>query len=327
MKKLSVIIATRNRPRVLPRAVESARRAGAEVEIVVVDDASTEETQEVCRHLSGINYVRAERRQGLGGARNLGIVASEGEYLSFLDDDDVRLPGSLDLQLEALESAPEAGFVYGQASVGDQDCVPTGEVYPRHCPRGDVFWELLAQNFVPCPSVIFRRSCLYRVGLLDDQSPVIEDWDLWVRIAELYPVIALERPVVVWRRSTPTSGQLTSQPVEMVRHSTRHFQRRWLTLPRATNAPARVRREAKRQFSINMSKHLMWQAACSLKEGQVSSARQNALAALCLHPLGVARAAASASTFRFLFAKVSGKSRGAAGSSAYFTGEQVGDKE
>src|SRR5262249_23128053 len=104
MPEISLIITTRSRPNLLPRAVESAKKAGTDVEIIVVDDASTDETSEVCKRLSGIKYVRIDRNQGLGGARNIGILASSCEYISFLDDDDVRLPGSLDAQLALLKA-------------------------------------------------------------------------------------------------------------------------------------------------------------------------------------------------------------------------------
>src|SRR5882724_11167373 len=103
MPQASVIIATHNRPHLLPRAIESAFSAGTDVEVVVVDDASTDRTAEVCRSLPSIRYVRADRNQRVAGARNLGIMASTGEYLTFLDDDDLRLPGSLDRQIRALE--------------------------------------------------------------------------------------------------------------------------------------------------------------------------------------------------------------------------------
>src|SRR3954470_23631066 len=109
--EVSVIITTHNRPHMLARAIESAREASqGDVEVVVVDDASSDETASVCRSISDINYVRVERNQGVAGARNLGILASHGAYLSFLDDDDLRLPGSLDRQVEALAPFPESGF-------------------------------------------------------------------------------------------------------------------------------------------------------------------------------------------------------------------------
>src|SRR5712692_871076 len=178
MIKASVIITTRNRPHLFPRAVESARAAGSDVEIVVVDDASHDETASVCKRLEGINYVRVEHNQKVAGARNVGLVASRGEYLSFLDDDDTRLPDSLDRQIELLEQAPAAGLIYGQAIVESEGRLQHRS-YPLQCPQGDIFWKILSRNFIPCGSVVFRRSCLARVGLLDDRIPGLDDWDLW----------------------------------------------------------------------------------------------------------------------------------------------------
>src|SRR5215212_3922946 len=80
MAQASIIIATRNRCLLLPRAIESARRAGTDVEIVVVDDASEDRTEEVCRAFEGIRYVRARRRLGPGGARNVGLISSTSPY-------------------------------------------------------------------------------------------------------------------------------------------------------------------------------------------------------------------------------------------------------
>jgi glycosyltransferase involved in cell wall biosynthesis len=303
MSRVSVIIATYNRPHLLPGAVESARGAGKDVEIVVVDDASTEETAKVCRALRGIKYVRVERNQRLGGARNLGILASSGEYITFLDDDDVRLPGSLDLQAEALSAAPEAGFVYGQAFFGGQDGVPTDNLFPSPCPRGDIFWELLERNFIACASVVFRRSCLYRIGLPGAAIPGIEDWDLWVRLAELYTVLAVERPVAIYRRATADSGQFTSDAAGMARRIASAHRERWLKLPRALGATPARRQAARRQFSRNMANHLIWEAGRSLKGGHLLSAGENLLTALRLHPLGVAHRATRPSNLRFLLAR------------------------
>jgi hypothetical protein len=310
MPRVSIIIATHNRPHLLPRAVESARKAGRDVEIIVVDDASAEETSEACRSMRGIRYVRVERNQKLGGARNLGILASSGEFITFLDDDDVRLPGSLDVQVEALASAPEAGLVYGQALLGDQDCVPTGCIYPNPCPRGDLFWELLERNFIACPSAVFRRSCLYRIGLPGTTIPGIEDWDLWIRIAELYPFIAVEQPVAIYRKATSDSGQFTSDAAVMARRIADAHRERWLTLPRALNAPAAKRRSVRRGFSRNMANHLIWEAGSSLKRGSFLAARNNLLTALGLHPFGVAYRLTRPSNFRFILARGFGFRRG-----------------
>src|SRR4026208_712234 len=116
MPKVSVIIATRNRAHLLSRAVESVRLAGMGVEIVVVDDASEDQTPELCaRYRNDVRYVRLQRRLGPGGTLNVGLLSSPAPYIAFLDDDDVRLPGSLDKQIAHLEGAPDAGMIYGQA--------------------------------------------------------------------------------------------------------------------------------------------------------------------------------------------------------------------
>jgi len=288
MPTVSVIITTHNRPHLLPRAVESARAAGSDVEVVVVDDASSDETAEVCHRLEGIRYVRVERNQGVAGARNIGLLSSRGEYVSFLDDDDVRLRGSLDLQLAALRAAPEAGLIYGQALYGGSNDRAGHDRYPQPCPRGDVFWKLLARNFIPCGSVVFRRSCLFAAGLLDHSIAGIDDWDLWIRLAALYPVAALDSPVMIWRRPMPGSDQGSERAVEMVTLSTRQFRRRWLKMERAVRSPARLRREAARRFSKNMASHLAFEAARSLAHGSVLRAQRCVFAALRFHPRGLA---------------------------------------
>ena len=307
MPTVSVIITSHCRPHLLPRAIESAQAAGKDVEVVVVDDASIDETAKVCRRLAGINYVRVERNQKVAGARNLGILNSSGDYITFLDDDDERLPGSVDLQVEALASATEAGLIYGQALIADQRGCLSGNLYPKDCPQGDVFWELLGQNFIPCGTAMFRRSCLFRTGLLDQTVPGIDDWDLWIRIAALYPVIALEQPIMVWRRPTPVSGQGTSRADEVVRMSTCHFRQKWSRLPRAAEASVGCRREARRRFSKNMARHLVFETARAAVSGHFLRAQKNALAALRLHPWGSARVIDISSTLRFLLAGARGK--------------------
>jgi len=289
MPRASIIIATHSRPQQLPRAVESARAAGREVEIVVVDDASSDETAEVCRSLSGINYVRLDRNQRVAGARNVGLVASRGKYLSFLDDDDTRLPGSLDAQLEALDQEPQAGLIYGQAILGDHEGKPERNSYPADCPQGDIFWKLLSRNFIPCGSVVFRRSCLSSLGLLDDSIPGLDDWDLWVRIAEIYPIMALETPVIIWRRSTPASGQGTSQAAGLVSLSVQQFRNCWMNLPRARTASRGARRAAWRAFSENMAEHLLWESARALRRGRPGQSLRDLSVLPRLSPLSLIR--------------------------------------
>lgn len=302
MPKASIIITTHNRPHLLARAINSARASGRDVEVVVVDDASSDETAKLCRGISGINYVRVERNQGVAGARNVGLVASRGEYITFLDDDDVRLRDSVDLQTQILEAHPEAGLNYGQAIPEDSDGRQL-EAYPTSCPQGDILWELLTHNFIPCGAAVFRRACLSRIGLLDDSISGIDDWDLWVRIAEVFSIVAINAPVMVWRQSTPTSGQGSSRTVALIALSSRQFRKQWLKLPRVAKAPKREQRQAWRSFSNQIADHLVWEAFDSLRKADLRHARASALAALRLHPAslpGVLRRWTSTATLNTL---------------------------
>lgn len=287
--RASIIIATHSRPRLLPRAVESARRAGEDVEVIVVDDGSQDETAEVCRKMEGIKYVRVDRNQRVAGARNLGILASTAEYLTFLDDDDRRLPGSLDQQLDVLSATPEAGIVYGQAILADPDGSPTEKIEPLECQQGDVFWKLLEHNFIHCLTAVFRRSCLYRVGLLDPSLPGIDDWDMWVRIAELYQVVAINEPVGIWRSFRPDSDQGSARIAELFDLAARVQQTKWLRLPRAASATEEERYNVRRRLLNRFSDVLIWYAATIVEDGYRVQARKSLLQALRLNPVRALR--------------------------------------
>ncbi|MFS8086712.1 MAG: glycosyltransferase family 2 protein [Acidobacteriota bacterium] len=288
MAAISVIIPTYNRPRLLRRAVESARTAGTDVEIIVVDDASIDETAEVCRELKDIRYVRLERNQGVAGARNVGILESTGKYVAFLDDDDLRLPGSLDAQAAILEENPGAGFVCGAMVMADQEYQPTGEVFlPRS--SGDVFWHLLELDFPVMPlSTLVRKECFLRVGLLNRKLIGIDDWDIFTRIAEVYPVLLIDQPMGIYRQPTPSSAQgSSSQATQLLRASRQQLQ--LLKLPRAISAPASQRRSTRRRAINRIADTLLWNAARQLPRGEYRALYENILGALRLSPLRVAR--------------------------------------
>jgi glycosyltransferase involved in cell wall biosynthesis len=247
MPLTSIIIPTHDRPELLPRAVESARRAGAEVEIVVVDDASTDATSAVCASFQDIVYVRLEERRGVGGARAAGIAASSGTYISFLDDDDARLPGSIDLQLALLDVAPDAALVYGQVYRATQSFSIDGRrPFPRVCPGGDVFWLLIGSNFIPSCSVVVRRSAIESVGGPAHDSTPADDWHLWLRIAERYPIVALPEPVAIYRQPTLWSKQGSSRLADGLLSADRRVLEYCAKLPRAMADPHEFRRAARR---------------------------------------------------------------------------------
>lgn len=284
MPRVSLIIPTFDRPHLLPRAVASAMSAGKDVEVIVVDDASTDATASVCAGLAGIKYVRLERNQGVAGARNIGLLASSAEFIAFLDDDDLRLPGSLDHQLSLFDALPDAGFVGGGVMLGDQDCVPTGEMALVRAERGDLFWKILELNVHLIPSsVVVRKSCFQEVGLFNRRLAGIDDWDLWVRIAEHRPVIVDPTPVCIYRRATPSSKQGSSALARHLLAAATH-QHKLLSLNRAQAAPQSQRRHLRKMTKRRIADTLSWRAAEELPHGAVRFAAANFVTALRLSP-------------------------------------------
>ncbi len=288
MSKVSLIIPTFNRPHLVPKCVDSARRAGSNVEIIVVDDASTDQTASVCQSLPDIKYVRLDRNQGVAGARNVGLLASTGDYIAFLDDDDLRLPESLDHQINLLETRPDAGFVAGGVLLADQDCIPTGEVAIPRAKSGDLFWQVLELNLHLLPdSVLVRKECFFEVGLFNQHLAGIDDWDMWTRIAEVRPVVVDDRPVCIYRCATPHSGQGSSGLARHLSAAVSH-QKQLFALPRARTSKARqrlVRKNTRRRVADTLS----WRAAEQLPRGAFRFAAANFFSALRIGPLWAAR--------------------------------------
>lgn len=284
MHSVSVVITTYNRARLLPRAIESARNAGSDVEIIVVDDCSSDDTADVCSKMAGIRYVRLSSNQGLASARNAGIAESSAEFIAFLDDDDLRLPGSLDKQLRALGADERIAFCYGQALIGDaQRQLPTGEIYPLNCPHGDIFWDLLADNFIPMPAVVARKSSLLSEGSFNANLPLVEDWDMWLRLSECFLVATVAEPVAIYRKAAGAPGQMCSDSAALCKQAVR-VQQMALDRPRARSSAATKRRQAQRKFGDRVYEILMTEATNLMNEGNTMSAKANIKDAFRLRP-------------------------------------------
>jgi glycosyl transferase family 2 len=285
MPGLSVIIATHNRAALVARAVESVRGAGSDLEIIVVDDASTDDTADVCAQLSGIRYLRLPSNRGLAEARNAGMLASSAEFVAFLDDDDQRLPGSLDLQLQMLMDAEDAAFSYGRLLASDPvHHLPTGVIVPEIAPQGDVFWELLEQNFISPITVVARKQIVIGQGGFKSGLGGVEDWDLWLRLTERWPVILAPEAVAIYRRASLQSGQMCSDSISIFRNML-HVQDMALHSQRGLAAPSWRRRQARTRLLRTLYNALLYEAESALAEGDDVMARAKSREALRLRPL------------------------------------------
>jgi glycosyltransferase involved in cell wall biosynthesis len=210
---ISVVIPTRNRVQYLMQAVNSvlrvgnSLRSGLKLDIVVVDDGSTDDTSEAVRALP-VRYLHCPQR-GVSAARNLGIHAAHGQYLAFLDDDDVWLDGHLEDHCRILEERPEIGMVYAQGILTDANLVPVWTPSPDPLPADGDLFPFLLRRCIQLDTVLIRKSILDAAGYFDESLTWSEDWDLELRIASRYPCAGIQRAVALWRqwdRSTTTSG-------------------------------------------------------------------------------------------------------------------------
>jgi glycosyltransferase involved in cell wall biosynthesis len=234
MADLTVIITTRNRCALLQRAIESVRDCKREVDLIVVDDASSDGTQSYCEVQQPLKYIRLATNQGTAAARNAGIREAATDYISFLDDDDWRLPASFDRQLEVLKSNSDCALVYGKVLFSNQANQLTGESNLSHAaPEGNVVAELFRRNFITLSSVVVRKECILGSGMFDisPQMLGLEDWDMWLRLSLSYSIMAVNEPVAVYRKPEWNSGQWYSDIGRQFSMAALAYRNKWYHLP------------------------------------------------------------------------------------------------
>lgn len=199
--KVSVIIPTYNRADLLPMTVESVfAQTYKNYEIIIVDDGSTDNTKEIVEPYlskSNIRYFYQENRKQ-ASARNNGIRNSEGEYIAFLDSDDLWHPEKLDLQVKVLEEHPEVGLVYSNQSLLQEDSSKDEVRYPPGVLKsGNIFKDLLIRKFYCSTSgLLVRKSVLDDVGFFDESlRNALEDWELSLRISKKYKAFCVDKPL------------------------------------------------------------------------------------------------------------------------------------
>ena len=284
MSSVTVVITTYNRAQFLKRAVQSALQAGSELEVIIVDDCSTDETPDLCAKLADVRYIRLTKNQGLAHARNAGAAESSSEFIAFLDDDDLRLPGSIDKQLCRMADDERIALCYGRALIGDaRRQLPTGEIYPRDCPQGDIFWELLETNFIPMPSVLLRKSALLELGGFNTGLTLSEDWEMWLRISERFAVAAVEEPVAIHRKADLDSNQMCSDSAAICKQAMR-VQQMALARTRAQTAARAKRRHVRSKLRDSAYELLMKDATTLIHNGHAESGRARLLDAFRFRP-------------------------------------------
>jgi glycosyltransferase involved in cell wall biosynthesis len=189
MKKVSVVMPAYNQAEYIREAINSVLRQSYEyLELIIVDDGSTDETAEVVRSFGDRRIIFIQQENcGLSGARNRGIVAATGEYLAFLDSDDKYARQKLETQVRFLEEHKEVGIVAGGWRVIDAD----GRVraYMRPWQNKEMQINDINTWLRSCPmtphSLLLRKDWIEKVGGFDERFRRLEDWDLYLRLKDI----------------------------------------------------------------------------------------------------------------------------------------------
>ncbi len=209
---VSVVIPSFNRGYIVREAIDSVLgQEGPEVEVIVADDGSTDDTAAVVAAYAGrVTYVRQENR-GPGVARNLGVRAARGDYVSFLDSDDIWLPGKSQTEIELFESMPDIGVVASDADSWYEGAlvdaswlvskgVPMLSGEPFVLPADPPLW--MRGSLFATSSLTIRRACLLKAGdpPFDPGLRASEDWDLEIRLLRFCKVLVLPKVLASIRR-------------------------------------------------------------------------------------------------------------------------------
>ena len=199
---VSVIVATRDRPKLLGEALASIRALEGpdlKFEILVGDNGGLPESKEVADRFDAIHQYTPKNY--CPAPRNLAMRRATGEFIAFLDDDDLWLPGHIRKHIEILDENPEFAGVFGQIVSTDPDLNPLDDPWPKDVPDdGDFFMMLMSGYFPQVGGTLFRASVLETHGYMDESLIGDSDWDWQIRIAADQKFGFSAEPCVLFRQ-------------------------------------------------------------------------------------------------------------------------------
>ncbi len=202
---ISVVIPAYNYAQYLAPCIESVlAQSFAPAEVVVVDDASTDDTPEVARAFGDrVSYVRHERNSGLSASRNTGIRNTSAELITFLDADDLMKPDNLLMKSRRFVEYPTARLVFSNVDVIDASGKFLGVARPQDGARllsqPQLMAMLLERNPFFASSAVVARQCFQVAGGFDEQLRHAEDWDMWLRLAATFDGFWEDAPLLELR--------------------------------------------------------------------------------------------------------------------------------
>ncbi|AFY99667.1 glycosyltransferase family 2 protein [Calothrix sp. PCC 6303] len=216
MPKVSVVIPAYNAMAYLPQTIDSVlNQTFTDFEILVIDNSSSDNIIEWVSQIkdSRITLITHENR-GATNSRNIGILRAKGEYIAFLDADDLWEKTKLEKQVSCLEQNPSVGLVYTWTDLIDS----TGKLLKlsiKHQEEGYIWEKVVIQDVVGNGScAMVRASCFQEVGLFDSNVGIADDFDMWIRIAAVYEFAVVKECLVLYRQHQNNSSKNRQKIIE-----------------------------------------------------------------------------------------------------------------
>lgn len=274
MPNVSVVVPAYNQGHYLAQAIQSVLdQTYQHFEIIVVDDGSTDNSREIVEAYSDprIHYIYQENR-GLPAARNTGLRNATGQFLTYLDSDDLFLPQKIEVLLCYLENHPDVGLVAGQVIPVDNSGRQIGKTFDTKIPEDSSL--LLLGNPITVGSVMLRRYWQQQVGIFDESLRSYEDWEMWLRLARLGCRTGwVPQPVYLYRFH---QAQMTRVATQMTRATFQVLD----NVFRDPNLPESWRQMCDRAYS---NAHLR-AAAQAYQAGDLDGAKSGLVEAVRLNP-------------------------------------------
>ncbi len=202
---ISVIIPAYNRASFLDEAIQSVldqdyfvQNDSSSFELLVIDDGSTDNTREIVRSFGDkVNY-HFQEHKGVSAARNLGLNLARGDYLCFLDSDDIWKKDKMSVQMSFMKTFPKAKVCYTEETwIRRGVFVNPQKKHQKY--SGWIFDKVLPLCLISLSSALFRREVFEEVGKFDEELLACEDYDFGIRLAHKYPIYLLSKPLIIKR--------------------------------------------------------------------------------------------------------------------------------
>ncbi|WP_341526555.1 glycosyltransferase [Nostoc sp. UHCC 0302] len=203
MPLISVIIPVYNGEKTIKKTIESVlKQTVSDLEVLVINDGSTDSTEEIVKSIPDLRLkIFSYHNAGLAASRNRGLSHTNGEFISFIDADDLWTFDKLEAQWKALEDSENAAVAYSWTDYIDVDSkfLKSGS---RITLKGDVYNKLLLYNILENGSnPLIRKEAFTEIGGFDESLPAAEDWDMWLRLATRYEFTVVPKAQILYRVS------------------------------------------------------------------------------------------------------------------------------